>query len=537
MLEPIDWILASGLVATLPMMWAEAITLWSRPHFQFFPFAWIVFALFLFKRGSLVDSRVKGRQVTSWVLISAAVLLLAFSVLVALSPWLAHLSLVLLLLGWLLARFGSTHWYVLVCWVGLIAITLPLPMNLDTRLIQGLQLNSSRSASALLDLTGTVHLVTGNVIEIKQGKLFVDQACSGVGSLYALAAVAMLLVVWQNRSLTSALVTFAAVPCWAWFGNVVRLFAITVLYDRYGIDLTKGWQHEAIGILVFALGIFCFMATLEAVGLLIKPLRTVRHNEVWSHKFYNWLTDWPRGRKTAVSAPDSTSVEVNSPRKKFGPIGVSISYVALGLLSLGPLLGIGPWRSAEYRRLQLDVGIVQATFDKASLPEEFEGIRVHNFRVENREKYDFFGEYSATWFCQDSVTGKDLVISLDFPFPYFHPLEICYESTGHEFSEGLNDYEIASESGPLYIRDGQMVNQFGELSRLYYMEFAPSGACDKFQRSFFEVKFGKGINEPLMQLQLLVKDSGSLKYEDDVRYRSLLASIQKMLLPIIQKLD
>ncbi|MFO0941578.1 MAG: hypothetical protein U0930_12525 [Pirellulales bacterium] len=108
--DPFDWILGFGLLGSVPMLSAQAMNLWTRPHFQFFPFAWIAFAFLVVRSGKLTvcSSVVKNRVAVVFIAISLAVL--AFAVLLATSPWLTQFAVILLFLGWMQRRL-LLHWY------------------------------------------------------------------------------------------------------------------------------------------------------------------------------------------------------------------------------------------------------------------------------------------------------------------------------------------------------------------------------------------------------------------------------------------
>ncbi len=184
----------------IPLLAIQAANLWNRPHFQFFPIAWFVFFAIVYHRGQLVDCDSTLRRQLGFGLL----LLSLFSAIAAMtlqSPWFSQLGLILLLLGWMSLRLGDRPWYAIAGWTSLLIVTLPLPLNGDARLVQALQLQSTRAACTLLDITSTPNLGLGNVIQIPPGKLFVDQACSGIDSLYALTAVALAMTIWHERSL------------------------------------------------------------------------------------------------------------------------------------------------------------------------------------------------------------------------------------------------------------------------------------------------------------------------------------------------
>ena len=93
-------------------------------------------------------------------------------------------------------------------------MTLPFPAGYDDKLIQFLQRQSSHLTSMILDCIGILHLPAGNVLELAQKRLFVDEACSGVDSLYALMAICLCLVLWFRQRLFVAVVSLSLVPIW-----------------------------------------------------------------------------------------------------------------------------------------------------------------------------------------------------------------------------------------------------------------------------------------------------------------------------------
>ncbi len=63
------------------------------------------------------------------------------------------------------------------------------------------------------------HMRNANIIEIKGIQLFVEEACSGIGSLYALLAAAALLLLINRRSFFCSVLVLLSVPVWAMMGN------------------------------------------------------------------------------------------------------------------------------------------------------------------------------------------------------------------------------------------------------------------------------------------------------------------------------
>ncbi len=211
----------------------------NRPHLQFFPMALVCLIGFLYT-SKLNGTRPIGRFRRSW-----AFLLVflgygtALSATFLFSPWLAHLALFGFVAGWGLGRFEGELWTRIIALNLLILLVLPLPFNFDNSMIQGLQTYSAKACSAVLDAIDMPHYPQGNVLRVKTKQLFVEEACSGVGSLYTLAAIAMIILLSNREGFLLSVMTFLTVPLWAGLGNLIRLVSIALTLEWFQIDLTK----------------------------------------------------------------------------------------------------------------------------------------------------------------------------------------------------------------------------------------------------------------------------------------------------------
>ncbi len=66
-----------------------------------------------------------------------------------------------------------------------------------------------------------------------------EEACSGVDSLYALTAVAITIALTKRRSFVHSIIPVATAPLWAALANFVRLLVIAVGLHWLGLDLSK----------------------------------------------------------------------------------------------------------------------------------------------------------------------------------------------------------------------------------------------------------------------------------------------------------
>ena len=484
-----------------------------------------------------------------WVIALGTITFAALAVLL-LYPKVAQIAGIGVILSWMLLRLGGNRWFEVFAWTTLLIITVRLPVVFDQTLIHWLQSVSSQSASHLLDLTGIPHLATGNVIEIKPGKLFVEEACSGVDSFYALCAVALMLAVWQQRGFLVSTLTILSVPLWAWFGNLIRLYVLAYLYNNWDINLTEGWPHTILGLAIFAIAFGGMLSMQEAFTRLLAPLPGGETTSDWAPRLYNWLVAWPGSMDDLVrtepemqGAQGDTDSLINAVEERpsllswvVPGIGILVFLVG-GVITAGPALGFGSKRMAVPRIF--DRGTVDLVFSADHLPENLGGMKRKGFEISHREQNSMFGAHSATWVFQDH--SREVVVSLDFLFTVFHPLEVCYISTGSTVLGDIIQHETDAGGKIKFTSEVNLRDLFGEQSFLLYTEFNENGdSAERIEVFSITTFFNKGIFEksigPLYQLQLLASDGGQLTDEDRARYLNILHEAREMLLPKIQQL-
>jgi exosortase len=156
---------------------------------------------------------------------------------------------------------------------GLLLVTLPPPFGWDKQLVSGLQSLSSFACSRLMDLTQILHVRRGNIIDISSKPLFVEEACSGVDSQYALMAVAGVLLLLGRAGFWVSLLTIITVPIWAILGNLLRIYLIVIGLEWFSTDLSQGSIHTILGLLVLE---FCSTAELHAIDAPSQQCNTIQ---------------------------------------------------------------------------------------------------------------------------------------------------------------------------------------------------------------------------------------------------------------------
>jgi exosortase len=386
-------LVAVPLAAHLPLLAKHAGVLWIRPHYQFFPAvllgALVLAVVRLRSGGGYAPGRAWAAALglcASWALLAAGVLLD--------SPWLAAVSALVLLPAVAYAVGGGAACRRLwPTWV-MLCLVVPPPFELDRALILWLQAVTTRWASQVLDVFRVYHAVSGNVIEVDGRSLFVDQACSGVNSLFSLVACTLFLVFLTGRGPVRGVALLVAAFGWVLVANVARVVGIVLLAAWSGIDVSGGWRHEVFGLVVFGL----------AVGLLVS-----------TDQFLAFLS----AKSDPVAAPEPPAA---APEPRAGAVG----RLAAG--AVPAFLALMAFHLAQPGSVSLGAKAPRPDVRADLLPAALGGWERQDFRTHAREVGSFFGDFSDMWTYRRG--DRSVLVSLDHPFPGWHDLTRCYTGQG-----------------------------------------------------------------------------------------------------------
>jgi exosortase len=519
-----DWAFVFALVCLAPMLWVQCMSLWSRPHFQFFPMAWLSFGYFAYHRlGGLASCRSSLRLAAGAFLALFCVVASAESILIS-SPWLAYAAGVGLVVAWLLLRGNNLRWPAAVGLSSVLWMTLPFPAGYDDKLIQFLQRQSSYFTSVILDCIGILHLPEGNVLELSQKRLFVDEACSGVDSLYALMAICLCLVLWFRQRLFVAVISLSLVPVWASCGNIVRLVTIVLGLEWIGIDLSHGTQHTILGLMVFAGAFSCDFAFIQFAGAVFKRKSP--------------STDGSR-RSANTGLVDSEKPEGLRPAsnkiKQLAPILANVVFMLM-------FLGIGTFsvqilaRNTLQTYPTIDKAALATVKENQNLPRRLEDWQVEGFQNLERSRESSQGQFSNVWTYRSAV--GPVLVSTDFPFRGFHLLDICYQGAGWRLSTATRQIEQtyagsnADANGVFYPHVMELTNDEGKFAYILYAIFqldgTPIRSAAKGVQGF--ERFEQTILEPVsFQIQIMMEASEPIdQTQRDVAHRNLLTVVNQL---------
>ncbi len=445
--------------------------------------------------------------------------------------------------------------------------------EMDAELVGKLQRLSSQSASAILDVLGVLHLQQGNVLEIRSRKLFVAEACSGVDSLYALGAVSIFITLLRQKSFIVALLSILTVPLWAWLGNVMRLISITLLLEFANVDVSSGWKHTVLGLVIFALMAFFFFRALEGFSQLFRRFSTAslpQSNRQW-HLAYNRFVCFPEAPpvlKTeqdmyfdeSVVAPTASAKKGRQPKpskqpqrssrsaSKWGALGLClVTGVACFTLSLVLILRTDDLQNAM-RLPQYSVEQVDKAIPREALPPTLLKATQVGFKGERRAVEDFYGEFSRTWNYEDQL--GPFILSIDFPFRDYHPLWVCYTNIGQKVVvRSSEEYKITALGGtrPATVHRVELVDDANNHSYLLFVNFDKGGAPvgQESDESLQNAILNRLLRPSPMhfrlppvayQGQLYVNSGAALSTQDKKRYESIFVEALPHMMSAVQKL-
>lgn len=513
----------SVLAAYTSLLTGHGIHLWRRDYFQFYP-VFVVGVVFLtvqrFRSGALPPRRVWRIEPVS---LAVGLTLLPFALWIA-SPWTAALSFLLVGNALLCAnRQARQSWR-------LLALLIPLPLGRDRLLVQKLQQISSAKAGVLLDTFSVPHRMHGNVLELTDRHFFVEEACSGISSVYLMLAATCFCLVWYQTRAVRAIPLLLSVFWWAVVANILRIFSIAAAHHYWGIDLSTGIFHELTGIAVLGFAFGMVYLTMQFLDFLFAPIgdgTAIRDNKVSMELtptvLWNLFTVNDLG--VAHGARPKPPLGLNVHRRV---LLYSLSVFLFVSVTVNLTMAYAP-RGQDADKLSNvplltdnadgSVGLViQAALD-ADLFAEHPG--VHFGAFENKvwklvSDQEAFGRSSSVWISNTGSTETRL--SLDGPFIGWHNLAHSYGNRG---------WKVVNVK-PLPIRptadDNQMALQLmdaeGRSATLYFCCFQPNGQLIGLPDDFESGGLVDGVRGRLKatssdpsvsetwQIQMLVMQSG-----------------------------
>jgi exosortase len=238
---------------TLQWMYSEwTRSVWSNEHGIFVPFA----------MAWLARNALRGdggpAQASAWGFLPLGLgLALAVADANAQTHYLASLGLLLTLPGLSLLLLGVRRTIALRVPLLIGILLVPIPYTLGTPL--ALRTLTASGVLPLLHLLGFTAMREGTLLLLPRQNFVVADACSGVATLYASLAAAMVLAAISGSHWRRAALILSA-PLLAVGANVVRVTLLVLLAQTFGTDLLDTAIHEASGVATFAVALVALLA-------------------------------------------------------------------------------------------------------------------------------------------------------------------------------------------------------------------------------------------------------------------------------------
>jgi exosortase len=474
------------VLAVLPFVALQAQMLWRRPHYQFFPLVPLGAALLASgncrRLGPLRPGSRRGVAllvIASWMLLALASFLI--------SPWLASVAALAMLATAITAIGGGPLLRCLLPAWTFLGLAVGLPLNFDQELISRLQAVTSRIGSLALDALGVFHVMEGNVVRVSGRDFGVEEACSGIYSLFSVLFCTLFFVLWARRPPIGAILTMVAGAFWVLAGNIVRVVAVVYLETRWGFDVGRGWRHDLLSLVVFfaTLGIIastdCLLYFMPASVRFWRARRAKRRELPWEERDKRRTATW------MVPAPDHRSaLDRGAPTRLPGlretwlaswTVALSFGFVGLvqvvGLMVMLPRQNGTDGRFADPWSGSMNASSLQALKPDV-LPARSGNFRREDFKTQTRWAGSSLGEMSRYWHYQ--FRDSSAIVSVDFPFDGWHELPNCYLGQGWALVERKSDPdEAAGEGGRLPVEVAKLAKEPGRHGYLLFCLFDEPG--------------------------------------------------------------
>jgi exosortase len=310
----------------------------------------------------------------------------------------------------------------------LLWLIVPPPLGVDLLLISWMQSLTSRLSSLLLDLLCIDHLMAGNTLHLSGTTLFVNDACSGVHSLFALLGCTAVFAVMRRRTVRHGVMLLASSLGWAILLNLCRVTVIALARVQWEVDLATGWPHQMLGLVTF----------LSALGLMLSTdqwLLFVGYN-ISQMSNYRWRHRADTGRLRSVPSSSRAKEHLGTVRsleqslwKRMSPsrsirCTAIIAYAVLLISSVSSWghTGTASWTGLSLTHLSRDI-----------LPHSLGEWTQQDFNRIERTPTSPLGRHSLVWKYErdpSETPAASCLVSLDAPFSGWHELTHCYEGSG-----------------------------------------------------------------------------------------------------------
>jgi len=137
-----------------------------------------------------------------------------------------------------------------------LVFALPIPFFISHALTTHLRLGITEATVQLFQVFGLAIVKDGLTLMVDQYQLSVEDACSGMNSLFSLSAIGLVYIYLRrpDRPFYYA-VMLAPIVGLAIFGNFVRIAVVVLITHLFGDAVAQSLLHETVGFITFAVSL------------------------------------------------------------------------------------------------------------------------------------------------------------------------------------------------------------------------------------------------------------------------------------------
>ncbi|MFO0812411.1 MAG: exosortase U [Gemmatales bacterium] len=428
-----QWIpLLIVVAAFIPMLVMHGVTLWAKPHYQFFPLVIAGSAVLGYFGCQRLGRLHPGRYQTVAMFFGFLSLLGLGAGAFLQSSLIAFGSFLVGSLAFIYSWGGKQLiWKWMPAWLFL-WLMMPPPFNWDNDFIVWLKFITARWTGHVLDVFGIVHVMEGNVVIVPPySQLAVEEACSGIHSFFAIITCAMFFVFWFGRPVLHAILLILGSIGWVLAANCARVVLIAVAQVRFNIDLAHGLRHDILGFVIF---LFLVLLTLSLDRLLCFVFEST----------YSFMALFRKGRMVLSKMMESQKKKIDLGTTRWP--GLSATWVyAKPIMAVALLLCVTNYALAFLGVIEvaapsdgnliaslnkMEEGIMPPRIDTRAGTSALSWVRF-GFKVEEeRPRDDKNGRFTRYWQYKAENMDLPVTFSCDYPFMSGHDLTICYAAAG-----------------------------------------------------------------------------------------------------------
>jgi exosortase len=492
------------LALPLPLVGMYFFNLWFIDQYQFFVVLLLVIGILFYSRWNRNFEFPKRRWIQVITALGFAGSILASTIF---SPWLAFLSFLLSITGFAICHKEkeSTEGHEPLSAGNLFYLTLPLwlclriPLNYDQQLTFGLQHLTAGVSSFCLDLLAIPHQVSGVIFDLASGKLFVEEACSGVQSLFALLCVSLLLLALNRRPVVLAPIYALAAIFSAALFNVVRVVSIAAAQEWYSLDLAHGWRHDLLGYSCLG-GAILLLASFDRLFRVVffpipKDAEVVQLQRIPNPLKLTW--NKLLSPVKSLTAKSKTAIQLSFPRWQWNLLLICV----IGSWSCQFVFGAQNLLRERKAWVDGPVGGKDIIWQPPeTLFASEQDLVVEGFQQFRNGEDLSRGQNTDIWMVLDTKTGLRHRVAISQPYYGFHDLCICYAGNGWR----MGDRAISRQIDPSFDSqnwDYVYSTWFNDNGTYAYLAFSglnrdntPASVPDETLTDIFSNRFSIGGN-------------------------------------------